>query len=321
MATTHFPSLRCRFDTHRFPSGMPRGGTLRFESSDLAWALFVTGRTPGDAVAHGPASVYEFLHRSTIVPAYLRSDSGVIRRSSLYSSLDRSEKVGVSYALGAAMTGLFCAQQLGVSQLLHLDRYAGALGVNVRGRKRPDYVGRSSLGWVVAEAKGRSNAIEPRLASKLEAQKRSVISVAGTPPWLAVGVVAHFGSGTLGVRAYDPDDDDPALEPMDYAIDESLFLLSYYRPFLTAIDSGQLLDVPLDGFTVSSVGPGVRVGLATPLEEIIRQGPGRDVRGFAPAVDDLVDAVAAVDHRAVKADGSFVDVDWDDAMGTSDIEY
>ena len=47
-------------------------GTLSFTTDDLAHALFATGRAPGDQWAHSMASVWEWIHRTSLIPAYIR---------------------------------------------------------------------------------------------------------------------------------------------------------------------------------------------------------------------------------------------------------
>ena len=114
-----------RYRAEAFPNFVARNGVLHFDAADLAHALFVTGRAPGDQARHGDMSVWEWIHRTSLVPAYVRRGStGRLMKSALADSLDRSEKVALSYALGQAMTGIFAQQNLGVTHLMHVDRYA-----------------------------------------------------------------------------------------------------------------------------------------------------------------------------------------------------
>jgi hypothetical protein len=77
-----------------------RIGSMRFSANDLAHALFTTGRAPGNQATYGKASFWEFVHRASLIPAYIRRNpNGRLVRSQLARDLDRSEKVGVSYAL------------------------------------------------------------------------------------------------------------------------------------------------------------------------------------------------------------------------------
>jgi len=216
-------------------------GELRFTTDDLAHALFTTGRAPGDRAAHGAASVYEWLHRTSLIPAYIRRTYRErLVRADFALELDRSEKVAVSYALGQAMTAIFCRTQLSVSHLLHVDRYASQYGLRFGGtRQRSDLFGSAPNGWVVAEAKGRSGAASYELRQKLEQQKRSVSLIEGKRPWVAVGCVASFPrrDGSMRMDAYDPEKDGD--EPVEFPVTRDRFILAYYLPFLRAVELGE----------------------------------------------------------------------------------
>jgi len=212
MAVTQFSA---RYSSFGFPAGIvPHRSSLSFTTDDLAHALFVTGRAPGDRRSHGAASFWEWLHRTSVIPAYVRRNaSGRLVRSRLATELDRSEKMAFSYALGQAMTAIFCERLLSVTHLMHVDRYAARHRVQFGTRRmRADLFGHSSAGWVVAEAKGRSNAMEMGLRSKLVAQKRTIKSIQGAAPAIALGCVASFPPevGTMRIDAVDPVEDEPA---------------------------------------------------------------------------------------------------------------
>lgn len=102
--------FRALYRAVRFPAGTPTSpGTLTFTPDDLAHAQFGTGRAPGDRAAYGATSFRELLHRTPLIPAYVRGSSGGRRvRSRLALELDRSEMVALSHAHGQAMTGIFC---------------------------------------------------------------------------------------------------------------------------------------------------------------------------------------------------------------------
>src|SRR5690349_5437977 len=116
------PYFELNYRAWAFPTGVVRGsGQLCFSADELAHALFVTGRAPGDERRHGAASVHEWLHRTSLIPAYVRRNyRGELVRSRLALDLDRSELVGLSYALGQAVTGVFCRVELCVHHLMHV---------------------------------------------------------------------------------------------------------------------------------------------------------------------------------------------------------
>lgn len=311
--------FRVPFSATKFPPGaLVTSSPLIFTADDLAHALFVTGRAPGDRAAHGAASVWEWVHRSALVPAYVRRlPKGRLRRSALALDLDRSEKVAVSYALGQALTQIFCETGLGVGYLMHLDRYGARFGAAYAAtRKRADLIGLGPTGWVVAEAKGRSNGMEAALRGKLIAQKRSVRSIAGVPPALALGCVTSFPppAGDMRLDAFDPTESD--LESIDVEVDVDSYLLAYYEPFLAALDAGSRDDA--DGVARAVfAGAGVTMGLRRDVEQRARAAAEGAVQGLAA---DLLRLRAGRDNEEEHLDGSYFQTEWQEALTLGDFK-
>lgn len=309
------------FRAEAFPGHVARRGVMHFGEGDLAHALFVTGRAPGDQSRHGSMSVWEWVHRSSLVPAYVRrAPTGRLMKSTLADTLDRSEKVAVSYALGQAMTGIFCEQNLGVTHLMHVDRYASRWRVQFGPtRRRADMFGR--LGprrWVVAEAKGRSNGMESALRQTLIDQKGTVRTVAGHPPEITLGCCASFPTlpggtrGPMRVDAFDPEV--VKTEAIDLGITEARFFLTYYEPFVTAIDLGEQLTARTPGYVAASLeSAGLQIGMR---EELYAAVKGALV-GEKIAWSSLL---AEVDNRDSRRDGTFVTANYDDALSLRDYD-
>jgi hypothetical protein len=323
------PQFEVPFSARRFQPGIvPYNGTLQFSENDLAHALFTTGRAPGDQARYGEASWFEWAHRVSIIPAYIRRRPyGALVRSDLVQLLDRSELVGVSYALGMALTAIFCRLELSVFQLMHIDRYAGQYQVTFgSGRKRADLIGPTmNYRWVVAEAKGRSRAAERELRTKLQAQKRSVLSVAGQPPWLAVGCVASFPApeGGLQVDAFDPAEEDKEEESVRYdQVDLDRFLFAYYLPFLSAMDAGNPAD-DIDPHKVEAAdfgAIGITLGLLRPIADLTREYVNRDdLSGYAEQIREILLGQSGADSEANFPDGSVVLTKWAGPMQTRDV--
>lgn len=323
------PDFVVQYAARRFPAGvLPWNGTLRFTENDLAHALFTTGRAPGDQARFGDLSVWEFLHRTTLIPAYIRRRPyGELARSDLVHMLDRSELVGVSYALGMALTTVFCRTQLNVSHLLHVDRYANhhRITFNATTRKRADLIGASSTGWVVAEAKGRSRTPEYDLRDRLEEQKRSVSSVEGRPPSLALGCVAYFPEPARGIRidAYDPSKD--AEETVRYDdMDLDRFFFAYYLPFVRAISFGEATTTLAGSRDVEAANFrsfGLSIGLLRPIFDLTRAYSDRaDVSGYADQIRDILAARPAGRYSdTVLSDGSWFSTSWTESIQGSDV--
>ncbi|MFJ4007547.1 hypothetical protein ACIPWL_29420 [Streptomyces sp. NPDC090023] len=309
------------------PPGLNGTHRLVFTADALAHALFTTGRAPGDTTGHGWTSVFEWLHRVALMPAYLRRrPDGRITRSDLARELDRSEKVALSYAVGQALTGIFATQLLDVRFLMHVDRYGGSyqLVVPPNTKSRPDLFGqRSTGGWIVAEAKGRSTPIDADLKRKMRRQTRMIRSVAGTPPEIAYGCCAYFektnGQEWLHLYAVDPEKDDP--EAVDFRISSpDHFIAAYYAPFLCAIKAGKpVLDADPDYLTAALDPFGMRVSLLRSVAERVRAAQ----QGRMPGLHN--DVLALLPHAArwetapgLFADGTGVATTWADAFAQHD---
>jgi hypothetical protein len=201
---------------------------------------------------------------------------------------------------------------------MHVERYAARYGIVFGTRRRPDLFGQSPSGWIVAEAKGRSNAMERDLPGILVAQKTSVISVLGAPPALALGCVASLPPSTAAMRldVFDPENRD--VEGVALDIDSDRYFLAYYEPFVTAIDEATEVD-RVDGTTLGSfVGAGLRIGLLTSVEALVREAQGGSIEGLGIKVRSLLRE--ARDGQLQFRDGSVVETDWDDALRTDDSE-
>ena len=246
---------------------------------------------------------------------------GELTRSQLALELDRSEKVGVSYAVGQALTSIFCEQLLSTTLLLHVDRYATRFNVTFNAtRKRADLFGPYGPGgWIVAEAKGRSNAMESELEAKLTAQKRSVASVAGSAPALALGCVASFppSMSTLVIDAFDPDKDEIEAVQLDVNLDR--YYLAYYEPFVTAIDFGTVETGTEDSEIIFATLPlaGLRLGILRGIVDRVRAASQGDIVGLAESIRSLLEQPTSF---AGFPDGTVVETDWDSSLTIRDWE-
>ncbi|WP_433458462.1 hypothetical protein [Micromonospora sp. CA-248212] len=319
---TESPAFVAPYDAWSFPDNVvDRYGTLRFTVDDLAHALFVTGRAPGDRMRYGAASIWEWLHRASLVPAYVRRHhTGRLVRSRLAMELDRSELVAFSYALGQAMTALFCRNALSVTHLMHVDRYASHYGMSFGNtRERADLFGPASAGWVVAEAKGRSRAMESTLRTKLRQQKRSIASIGGDRPWLALGCVAAFPKDDVGMRihAVDPVEDGP--EPVEIPAGLDDYMLAYYAPFVLAIDAGE--PVVRNDRTIAArfASMGVTVCMWSDIYMRVHQAAAGGVDRLYQDVQLMLDEGLS-QPLALLADGTTVETAWRAVVSASDWE-
>lgn len=304
--------LRAPFTASSFPtgSGVPYYGDMMFTLSELLHALFVTGRASGDEWAHGSASLFEWVHRVSVVPAYLaRRPGGLLRRTSLADTLDRSEKVNLSYALGQAGTALFAQSQLGVTRLLHFDRYGRTHGAVLSSRRSPDLFGMGTGGWVIAESKGRSNTSDLRFAREAKTQASMVLSVSGQAPWCRAGIVTFFDNPNrnMGLAAVDPPPDEEAVALP--TVDVSRVDYAYYSAFASAVgddaddevvDGEQYRVRRLDGIDLT-------LGLHVEIYERVRQAG----RSRVLDLDEVRIPLSDLRRPEVLPDGTLVRAVWE----------
>lgn len=264
-------------ENKHYPKGskVPALKALDFTPDDLAHALFTTGRAPGDQAKYGHASFFEAVHRCAVIPAYVRRNgAGALMRSRLATELDRSEKGALSYALGQAMTTIFCRQVLGTTHLLHIDRYW--LQEHVKFKKgtktRADLFGPSPSGWVVAEAKGRTNNSDAALVSKLKSQKRSVKTIHGAKPWIATGCVACFPQPkypAMRALTWDPEETQEDAINIDGTMDD--YFRAYYGPIMSALALGADVNVEAPDFVTTRIsGLNMTLGLRSNLYQALQ---------------------------------------------------
>jgi hypothetical protein len=316
-------AVPCKMEA--FPRAISSVPLLEFTDSDLARALFTTGRAPGDEMTFGAASIWEFVHRASLIPAYVRAAPGArLVRSRLALDLDRSEKVSLSYSLGQALTAIFCQKVLGARHMMHVDRYEHQYGLSFgHSRQRPDLFGESGSRWIVAEAKGRSRSVESGLREKLMDQKRMVKSIRGRAPWIAVGCVAAFSLPSspeaMTLYAFDPDED--ADDAVDVPLERNRFVLAYYEPFLRALDSvDQAGSAAGSAASLVEVGAGVSIGLEASVEQRVRAAVDGAVEGLA---DDLSEILAPLDPDGPGQwfpDGSAFSTSWAESLNQRDFE-
>ncbi|GLZ29388.1 hypothetical protein Lesp02_15780 [Lentzea sp. NBRC 105346] len=314
------PDMNVRYHAEAFPPGtVLNSGQLTFNADDLAHALFVTGRAPGDRARYGVVSAYEWVHRTSLIPAYVRRTfrGARLTRSNLALELDRSEKTALSYALGQAMTAIFCEWELATAYLMHVDRYANHFGINFGAtQQRSDLFGLAPSGWVVAEAKGRSSGVGSDLREKMVAQKRSVSDINGQRPWIALGCVAHFSptTGYMQLSAFDPEEED--VETISLQISMDRLTLAYYLPFVRAIEIGDEEEHP--SVDMASLGPlGLRVGLLAQLRLRVRSAELGELQGLHEDVTNILSEWSETSDQ-VRTDGTMVATSWTEAMSIDD---
>jgi hypothetical protein len=210
---------------------------------------------------------------------------------------------------------------------MHIDRYAQRYNLLFGAtRKRADLFGQGTPGWIVVEAKGRSNSMEYELRGKLTEQKRSVISIGNQPPGLALGCVASFPDGAMKINAFDPETE--GIEEFSIDVNLDRYLLAYYEPFIAALDSGQT-DIQTETgddaeklarspYTTSRFQQvGLRVGLLRTIERRMRLA----IRGGFEGLGQDILSFLADQPSAGFSDGTLIETDWEEFITINDWTY
>jgi hypothetical protein len=212
MPITSPQPLRIDYESEGFPVGSPvsnGSAVLQTNWNELLWAALTVGRPNRQYVfRHGTASMYEAIFRLSLVRMALEqsgTNANRIRRTNAAKTLDPSEKGAVSYFLGMTFARLFSARLLQVPWLLHLDVYRPMLNPILKGRSRPDMVGKTANGeWVAIESKGRISAPDSKAKAKAKQQAERVISVDGMAPQFHIGGITYFRNDILRFFWRDP---------------------------------------------------------------------------------------------------------------------
>jgi hypothetical protein len=209
---------------------------IQFSWEELCRAAVTVGRRSwADVLKFGTYSLLEALWRVAIVRANLvETYDGRLRPSRAYSGLDPSEKAGVSYFLGLALTKLVAEKLFGVPWLLHLDVYKQQLAPDLAFPEKPDFVGMDPwLLWIVVESKGRSGGLPKRLLDVAKRQVQSVRRIGGQFPALRIAVATYFSSTGLRARMRDPNTPEP--DAIDIELNPEQLARAYYRPVVEMI--------------------------------------------------------------------------------------
>src|SRR5262249_32062087 len=156
-------------------------------------------------------------------------NDGTLRPSQAFRALDPSEKSGVSYFLGLALTKLLIERLFRVPWLLHLDVYRDLLNPSLAFPQKPDFVGMDPwFLWIVVESKGRTRRVPKSVLDIAKRQVLSLRTIGGQFPSLRIAVATYFAGARLGARMRDPDTPDPDGQDIDLTPEQ--LARAYYRP-------------------------------------------------------------------------------------------
>lgn len=232
--------LRISYETDGFPPGTVSNGVaeLTVTWDDILWSAVTVGRPNRHYVfRHGDASLYEALFRWSMVRMALeQSGRGGyrLRRTRAAKTLDPTEKGAVSYFLGMTFCKLFAAKLLNTPWLLHLDVFRPSLDPFLRGRSRPDLVGKEhrTTRWHAFECKGRSSPPDLTAKTKAKEQAQRLVTVKGSACVLHVGAITHFSGDVLQFYWRDPVPEGNRAEDVPFSPHAWQY---YYAPIIGAL--------------------------------------------------------------------------------------
>ncbi len=199
--------------------------SLNVSWRELVWSAVSVGK-PGVAyiMAHGRHSISDVIVRAHTVYASLRNSLGVFEKSTLYDSLDPTEKGATSYFLGMMAAKIVAARLLQTPWLIHLSllRVIGGSVVLHGGKSEPDLVGMNSRGdWLVMEAKGRTHGYSDDAMITAKKQTRHLRRVNGNFPAGRIVVQAYF-SPHLQFEIQDPEEYDSDAPDLNFDLVSAL---------------------------------------------------------------------------------------------------
>jgi hypothetical protein len=205
-------TLRIPFQAENFPAGTASNwpSELPVTWDDILWAAITVGRPNRNYVfRHGDASVFEAIFRWSLVRMALEQSSlrsYRLHRTEAAKTLDPTEKGTVNYFLGMIFCKLFASKLLNISYLLHLDVFRPRLDVQLKGRSRPDLIGKDKKTnqWHAFECKGRISKPDSKTKTKAKDQAMRLISVDGNQCQLHIGAITYFNNDALNFYWRDP---------------------------------------------------------------------------------------------------------------------
>ena len=121
----------------------------------------------------------------------------------------------------------------------------------------------------------------------------------------------------MRIDAFDPVDS--AEDAIALPIGPDNYILAYYRPFLTAIDVGQAVEESGPIISGNFGAFGLTVGVLRTVYERVRLAEDGVMEGLYQDVQALVDDAFGWEP-GLFADGTAVETNWDQSIGTQDWE-
>lgn len=229
-----------------------------------------------------------------------------LRRTNAARTLDPSEKGAINYFLGLAVSKLFAAKLLSTPWLLHLDVFRPQLDVVLKGRSRPDLVGKMPDGsWIAMECKGRLSAPDEKTKNKAKAQSQRITSIDGKSPRLHIGAVTYFKSDILHFYLEDPPGDKSIARPIQFETTAAIWA-HYYAPILGLIGVNERYRIALErGDLVRIEELDLEIGVHPRILSLLERQQWQEARNVAARIADEHRSAYQMDGIQVRAGESW----------------
>ncbi|EON90483.1 hypothetical protein [Plesiomonas shigelloides] len=204
--------------------------SLKTDWNEIVWAAITVGkRNSAQISSNGVFSLYEIINRSTLIWTTLKQNSNKLEQSSVYTSMDPTEKKFVSFSLGMVMSKLFALKLLRVPWLEHVANVNSSISTKTQTKSRPDFIGINKRNeFVIFEAKGRTNNYDASAQTTAKRQTKVIHKISSQKPVLRVACQSYF-KHVLEVFIEDPEEVQE--QPINIDVLEEDYFKSYYAIF------------------------------------------------------------------------------------------
>ena len=255
---------------HHWGSALAGNKTLEITWEEVVWSAITMGK-PGATFlfGHGWHSASDLVVRAHTVFANLQQTSWYLTKSSLYNSLDPTEKGATSYFIGMMAAKIVGLRLLDTPWLFHLSMLVDLGGKPILvGKSQPDLIGiNGRRDWIVAEAKGRTEGYSARTMISAKKQTKKLRRINGDFPALRIAVQSFFAT-SLTFALEDPEEFEK--DAKDLTFDENDAFKKYYD-FTRMIprDKGAIRTALGRVFYFHALGDsGISVGIVREVAEI-----------------------------------------------------
>jgi|CXWL01.1.fsa_nt_gi hypothetical protein len=232
---------------------------IEITRQDFRRAIFTLG-SPDEETLNSRGRRRNLLRRSVGlgVSEFLLWEGPDLRLAEDFPFLEPTEKAGLSFWIGSALTKLVAEMKLGIPWLADVKLLieTGVLRGAATSKERPDYAGHDSAKrWHIIESKGRSSGFDEGLVAKAKGQAERVSHCNQEKPATTSACVVSLSTGHSQILLDDPEPEE-AEAGQRWTIEPAAFFRHYYSGVRRCLRTRGAREVEIAG----------SVYLCTPLE-------------------------------------------------------